>query len=587
MVRAPRAQLAFTVALGAIGWATLVAGLATRGLEVGATPGALGGFLAVVLAARALAFRVGATVLSLDSAFYVAAAVAIGPKSGGLLVAVALTLDAVVRRPRAEAGQGRWSRAAFALYFGGMSGGLLAALAAASATVTLAADRDVDAIAHVCALGAGFLVLHNGLQGLRHALGGRSIAWFVREQAGPGMIAEGSLLPLAAVVALLELAGQRAGLVLLCGTYLLVNLIFNRLARASRGWRQRIAELERLDHAARALGRSIELPAVVTTILTEVARAVPAAHGVALIHRGADRDPDRFVVDGLAVATARRSRAELPRSGGVVGRVVAELTPLALDDQAAAGLGVAPLTDGVGAWLGVPVFVDGTCEGVLAVHSEARGAFDRADLRLLASLALQAGAALAHAHLHAMAMVDGLTGLFVRRYFDARVDEEIARAERYGQSFAVVLIDLDDFKRLNDSRGHLVGDRALREVAAAIRAELRGVDTAARYGGEELALILPRTDLFDALALAERVRSEVAARAIAADDGTRLHLTASFGVAAFPDSGVADALDLIRAADRALYRAKRAGKNRCELAWPEPSAASYPAYTDGPPPAIH
>ena len=169
-------------------------------------------------------------------------------------------------------------------------------------------------------------------------------------------------------------------------------------------------------------------------------------------------------------------------------------------------------------------------------------------------------------------MVDGLTGLFVRRYFDARVDEEIERARRYGQAFAVVMIDIDDFKHLNDTHGHLIGDRVLREVAAAVKGELRGVDTAARYGGEELVIILPRTELVAAFALAERVRARIADRRIAVGaDGPVLSVTASFGIAAYPDSGLGSAEDLVRRADRALYRAKRSGKNRVELYWADDS----------------
>ena len=92
-------------------------------------------------------------------------------------------------------------------------------------------------------------------------------------------------------------------------------------------------------------------------------------------------------------------------------------------------------------------------------------------------------------------MVDGLTGLFMRRYFDARIEEEIERSKRYGTPFSVVMMDVDDFKKLNDEHGHLIGDRVLRSIAHVVKSQMRGVDTAARYGGEEIALILPRTEM--------------------------------------------------------------------------------------------
>jgi diguanylate cyclase (GGDEF)-like protein len=174
-----------------------------------------------------------------------------------------------------------------------------------------------------------------------------------------------------------------------------------------------------------------------------------------------------------------------------------------------------------------------------------------------------------------MAMVDGLTGLFVRRYFDARIEEEIERARRYGSDFSVVMMDVDDFKVLNDTHGHQVGDRVLRAVAAIVRGNMRGVDTAARYGGEEIALILPRTDMVSALNQAERIRAAIADHRVAVDpsveDSPVVSVTASFGIAAFPESGATSAEDLVRRADRALYRAKKSGKNRVELYWADES----------------
>ncbi len=572
----PSAQLAFTIALTALGWGVLVGhGVHAGGVADRAGPVAFLGFVAVVAAARALAFRVGPSVLSLDSAFYVAAAVAVGPVAAGVMVAVTLSADALARpwfgprRRDARIGE----RLLYAAYFGGMSGGLLAAIAGLFARLDLAADLEIDVAIHVVLVGATFLLAHNALQGLRQVLGGQPWRRFVHDQAGPGMLAEGSLLPLAAVLALLFTARQQLAFAFLCATYLLVNLIFNRLARASHAWRARVRELEQLDHSARELARSIELPHVVATVARQVAQAIPAAETIALIHRGAERETDGFVVDAYDREHDGFSRVAIARGEGAAGRVVATLAPLAIDDLADCDVDLGPSgTNGVRAWLGVPLFVADACEGVLAVQSRTAGAFTASDQRLLASLALQVGAALQNAHLYTMAMVDGLTGLFVRRYFDARVDEEIERARRYGQAFAVVMIDIDDFKHLNDTHGHLIGDRVLREVAAAVKGELRGVDTAARYGGEELVIILPRTELVAAFALAERVRARIADRRIAVGaDGPVLSVTASFGIAAYPDSGLGSAEDLVRRADRALYRAKRSGKNRVELYWADDS----------------
>src|SRR5205807_9268930 len=185
---------------------------------------------------------------------------------------------------------------------------------------------------------------------------------------------------------------------------------------------------------------------------------------------------------------------------------------------------------------------------------------DEHQLRLLEAISGQAATAVENARLYGLANIDGLTGLYCRRYFEVRIAEEIERARRFGTSFALVMLDLDDFKRLNDTLGHLAGDRALREVAAIAASQLRGVDLAARYGGEELAFLLPRTSLIDAHAVAERIRATIATH-----DFLGLSITASLGVAGWAESGAIDPERLVERADAALYRAKAAGKNRVDI----------------------
>jgi diguanylate cyclase (GGDEF)-like protein len=181
-----------------------------------------------------------------------------------------------------------------------------------------------------------------------------------------------------------------------------------------------------------------------------------------------------------------------------------------------------------------------------------------------ASLAAQAVVALENARLHRIverqALVDGLTGLANRRQCETLLATELARAERFEDSLAVVMADLDDFKDVNDRHGHPAGDVVLREFAGVLQETLRDADVAGRWGGEEFVLILPGTEIGGAIRLAERVRAELRNRPILAPDGTPIAITASFGVAAFPQARTEE--DLVAAADTALYGAKRAGKDR-------------------------
>ena len=171
-----------------------------------------------------------------------------------------------------------------------------------------------------------------------------------------------------------------------------------------------------------------------------------------------------------------------------------------------------------------------------------------------------------HETVERQAVTDELTGLYNRRRFQEAMAAEVERSRRFGQSVGLVLLDLDDFKLVNDTYGHQQGDLVLREVARVLRETSREIDEPARYGGEELAVVLPGTDLEGAYNLAERVRVGIEALALPLLDGAgTMRITASCGVATLPGSAD-DMRGLVSAADDALYRAKRAGKNRTERA---------------------
>ena len=215
-----------------------------------------------------------------------------------------------------------------------------------------------------------------------------------------------------------------------------------------------------------------------------------------------------------------------------------------------------------------------TVTGFVSVARTGRP-FTVPERELFAYLARQAAVSIENVGLHEtverQAVTDELTGLANRRRFHETLDAEIERSRRSEAPMALVILDLDDFKRVNDVHGHQMGDVVLGEIGRIVRASSRVADTPARPGGEELAMVLPATDLEGAYNRAERVRREIEELTLPLPGGGELRLTASFGVATHPDSA-ADRIELFRAADVALYEAKRTGKNRTVRAAPVPLA---------------
>ncbi len=163
-----------------------------------------------------------------------------------------------------------------------------------------------------------------------------------------------------------------------------------------------------------------------------------------------------------------------------------------------------------------------------------------------------------------LATTDGLTGLYNHRTFQTRLSEELLRAERYNKSIILLLLDIDHFKRFNDTYGHQTGDDVLKTIAKIIKGNIRKVDFPARYGGEEFAVILPESNCDHAMIVAERIRTSVMDYPFYLKDGSRIQITVSIGISCFPNDATQKE-DLIKKADTALYHAKNTGRNRVSL----------------------
>jgi diguanylate cyclase (GGDEF)-like protein len=161
-----------------------------------------------------------------------------------------------------------------------------------------------------------------------------------------------------------------------------------------------------------------------------------------------------------------------------------------------------------------------------------------------------------------MVVSDQLTGLHNRRYLMDRLTQEMQRADRHNEPLAFAMIDLDGFKPINDQFGHVVGDKVLRAVGSAVARCVRVSDIAARYGGDEFAIILPQTPPEGAMRVVERVLRSVSELTLQDENGAAVKVTASLGLAYYPAEDLETPEDLVHSADGALYGAKRSGKNR-------------------------
>jgi len=214
----------------------------------------------------------------------------------------------------------------------------------------------------------------------------------------------------------------------------------------------------------------------------------------------------------------------------------------------------------------IPLVSFGQTLGVLVLDSSRTDTFNTNDTQPLESVADICATAIQNAHyverVKQLAYLDGLTGIFNRRFFELRIADEIERARRFNAGLGVIMIDIDQFKRLNDEFGHLLGDEVLRQASSLFHQQLRKIDVVCRYGGEEFAILLSQTSLQHSLMVAEKLRRMVETWQF---PGVSRPVTISAGTANYPNHGTTRD-ELVQAADAGLYAAKQAGRNRVCLA---------------------
>ena len=329
-------------------------------------------------------------------------------------------------------------------------------------------------------------------------------------------------------------------------------------------------ELRQLLDMSSALSRSLDPKDVAQLMAEHLARAVGAERA-----HISDWDVagDRIRTLGC-YPTERRAEtddfyqlAQFP----LTARVLAEgvIATVDADDPEADPAEVTELRrEGMRGLIMLPLMAKGAAIGIVEITSSGRPTEDAGKITLARTMAHEAAMALDNARVYEaarnLADRDPLTGFHNHRYLHERLSEEVVRAIRTRRPLSVVMLDLDDFKLVNDTFGHLYGDKVLVYVAETIRAGLRASDVMARYGGDEFALILPGTTVHEATTVAERILAAFQARPFTADGRAPLPMGLSIGIAAHPADG-RTATELIAAADSGLYAAKAGGGNRVRV----------------------
>ena len=326
--------------------------------------------------------------------------------------------------------------------------------------------------------------------------------------------------------------------------------------------RRRAAQLEAINALSRHTTAVLDMDKLLEKSCSTILDAFPVDHVAILL-----LEEQRLFLRGHQGKLTLRfpERGEIPAGAGLTRRAVESGRPVVENDVSTVQGYVAGFLE-TRSEMCLPLISLGETIGVIALESARPGAFTPNDVQPLESVADICAAAIQNARyfdrIRHMAYVDGLTGIFNRRYFEMRMTEEMERARRYENALALIMVDIDHFKRLNDEFGHLLGDEVLRQVSNLFDQNLRKSDIVSRYGGEEFVLLMPQTTLDQATAAAEKLRKTVEAFTF---PGVARPVTISAGVASFPADG--DSRDaLVSAADRALYIAKQGGRNRVIIA---------------------
>ncbi len=556
--------------IGLLGWFLLAFFLFTHGLRPynRSEYYVLGATILTAILCRLLTFNVYDNVkIAIDTAYYVVISFIIEPLAAALIAALALFFDTILRfawrrfysdeeplKPSYFWGQ--------AFFNGGVPVIVIITITTLVGTTTTALN-DWQIATKFAIFTILFLLWHYMLASIASLVQGRTIV-NVLTHFYIGVVGyELSMIPIGICLLLGYMHQGVWFFMTLTAAYLICNYLCRRLADQNLLSHKRATQLATLNNVGQYISAKLQMEDLI---------AIVAEYSRNLVHR----TPSSFIFGLINEHSAleytlfdeKDGHISAPKSGDLT-KGLAEIAmnsrhPLRIDDlpQEMAHYQLPPeeAPPHIHSWLGIPLIADEELLGIIILQSEQRAAYDEETVTALSTIARQTSIAVQNAKLYQLATRDGLSKLYVRRYFDQRINDEWHRAKRTGNSLALLMLDLDDFKSFNDKYGHQAGDMVIKRSAELVLKGLRSADIVARYGGEEFAFILPDTGLKAALSVAERIVNRIANERLEYE-GHTFSITASIGVAAMPENEPQSCAELISMADQALYFAKKSGKN--------------------------
>ncbi|MBI5047567.1 MAG: sensor domain-containing diguanylate cyclase [Deltaproteobacteria bacterium] len=336
---------------------------------------------------------------------------------------------------------------------------------------------------------------------------------------------------------------------------------------------QRLKQLTTFSELGKAITSTLDLKEILNIVMEKVSELLQPKNWSLLLVDDEKNELSFEIAVGEGADKIKNLRVKVGE--GIAGWVAKERTPLLVPDVNKDPRFCKKVDESskftTKSIIAVPLKSREKCLGVIELINKMSepGGFKEEDLLVLTTLADYTAIAIENAKffqkIQELTITDDLTKLYNARHLYRFLDYEVERAKRYNSNLAMIFIDLDKFKEVNDAHGHLMGSKLLTEISKLISNGLRKVNIACRYGGDEFVIVMPQTSKQQAYQIAEKLRIRIAKHIFLQDDGLNLHLTASFGVASIPDDAH-EGSQLIQMADQAMYRVKNKLRNAVEMA---------------------